>query len=207
MLSRLVARLRPRRVATFGQLVEFLDRQSAQIAQRSIVGYVHVKTRLPLHELTKERPFADAFEVARWEAYAAILSDLVLVLYSFLLPAASGRSEALRAPLLHLYRHVLSRHPLPAHRQPDGWEDAIKALDGRLAMAALALPESVAKIAEHSAQRLYETLPIHKSLRQPDKPAIVANVQFLIVGLAHEFQRFDADSLATELLSSPDAAA
>jgi hypothetical protein len=206
MLSRLVARLRSKRVATLGALADFLDRESAQIAQRSIIGYVHVKTRLPLHELTKERPFAEAFEVARWEAYAAILADLMLVLHGVLSPAAAGGAAALREPLLRLYRDLLARHPLPAHRAT-GWDDAVIALDGRLTSAALAPPESIAKIAEHSAKRVYDTLPIHKSLRQPDKPAIVANVQFLIVGLAHRFKRFDAASLADELSSLRGAAA
>jgi hypothetical protein len=206
MLSRLVARLRPKRVATVDQLTDFLDRQAAQIAQRSIIGYVHVKTRLPLHELTKEKPFADAFEVARWEAYAAILSDLVLILAGVLSPAAGGRSAVLRERLVQLYRDVLLCHPVPAHRIA-GWDEAVNAFAARLATAPLAPAESIASIAEYSAERLYDTLPIHKRLRAPDKPAIVANVQFLIVGLAHEFERFDAKALAAGLLSSPDTAA
>jgi hypothetical protein len=206
MLSRLVDRLRPRRIASREELIRFLDRESAQIAQRSIVGYVHVKTRLPLHEMTKEKPFAEAFEVARWEAYAAILADLVIVLHGVLTSASAARAESLREPLLVLYRDVLSLHPVPAHRAA-GWDDAVDGLNARLAATALAPAESMAKIAEHSAERLYQTLPIHKRLRHPDKPAIVANVQFLIVGLAHRFRRFDTDALTAELLSARGAAA
>jgi hypothetical protein len=206
MFSRLAALWRPKPVAGVEALAEFLDRQSAQISQRSIIGYVHVKTRLPLHELNKEKPFATAFEVSRWEAYAAILADLVVYLHGALLPAAAGREPLLRDSLRQLYRDVLDRHPLPAHR-PEGWNDAVDALDGRLAQAALANPRTMAEIAGDSAERLYATLPIHERLREPDKPAIIANVQFLMVGLAHEFGRFDAQRLVSQLLSARGAAA
>jgi hypothetical protein len=206
MLSRLAARWGRRRIAGVDELTAFLDRQSAQISHRSIVGYVHVKTRLPLHELMKERQFAEAFEVSRWEAYAAVLSDLLVFLHDVLRSAAAGRESSLTEPLRQLYREILERHPVPAHRSA-GWADAVEEHSVRLAQAALAPPRGIAKIAEHSAQRLYATLPIHERLRGPDKPAIVANVQFLMVGLAHEFRRFDAEALVGELLSGRGAAA
>jgi hypothetical protein len=206
MLRRLLARWGGRRIVGVDQLTAFLDRQSAQISHRSIVGYVHVKTRLPLHELMKERPFAEAFEVARWEAYAAILSDLVVFLHDILRPAAEDRESLLIESLQQLYRQILERHPVPGHRSA-GWTDAIDEFSLRLAQASLAPPRGIARIAEHSAERLYATLPIHERLRAPDKPAIVANVQFLMVGLAHEFRRLDAGALVAELVSGRGAAA
>ena len=51
-------------------------------------------------------------------------------------------------------------------------------------------------------------LPIHETLRDPDKPAIVASVQFQMVGLAHQFEsRFRPAALAADLLSVREAAA
>jgi hypothetical protein len=206
MLRRLVARWASRRIAGVEALTVFLDRQAAQISHRSIVGYVHVKTRLPLHEVMKERPFAEAFEVSRWEAYAAVLADLLVFLQEVLRPAAAGRESLLVESLNHLYRQILLRHPVPAHRAA-GWADAIEELSARLAQGAFVAPRGIAKLSEHSAERLYATLPIHERLRAPDKPAIVANVQFLMVGLAHEFRRFDAEALVIDLLSTRGAAA
>jgi hypothetical protein len=202
VLKAMFGRWRKPPIASVADLATFLDRQSAQITQRSIIGYCHVKTNLPFTELNRERQFADAFEIARWEGYAAVLSDLVVISESVLRPAAGGRLEDLAARLVLLYAEVLGRHPVPSHR-PDGWEDTITALRRRLARSQLGPPRPIAQVAEISAERLYATLPIHERLRAPDKPAIVANVQFLLVGLAHEFEKgFAQEELVEALIGS-----
>ena len=190
-------------IASSADLRAFLDRCAAQVAQQSIVGYCHVKTSLPLHELVSEKPFEEAFEVARWEAFAAILADLMLVAEGYLRPAATGRLPEVAERLVALFQHILSGHPIPAHR-PEGWHAEIARLRERLAVAQLALPRPITQVAAVSAGRGFDTLPIHERLRAPDRPAVEANVQFLMVGLAHQFEkRFDAVALVADLLAPP----
>jgi hypothetical protein len=203
MLKGWLRRWRPPAVDSAAALSEFLDRSATQVAQSSIIGYCHVKTSLPLHELIREKPFADAFEVARWEAFAAILADLVLVAEGYLRPAAAGRLPNMAERLTAMYRRILDGHPVPAHR-PAGWQAEITAMRQRLAAAQQTLPRSISQIAEVSAGRVFDTLPIHERLRAPDRPAIEANVQFLMVGLAHQFEtRLDTAALVADLLAPP----
>ncbi len=193
---------RNRPVATSRELSIFLEERAARVAQQSVIGYCHVKTQLPLVELMRDRPFVDAYEASRWEAFAAVLADLVVFAEGLLREAAGERAARLVDPLTTLFADILARHPVPAHRA-EGWSDAIEGLRVRLARAQLAQPLSFAAVAETSAERLFATLPIHERLREPDKPAIVANVKFLMVGLRHQFdRRLDPLALVDALLSA-----
>jgi hypothetical protein len=200
MLRTLLRRQRHRPVDSAQALGRFLDRKASLIAQKSVIGYCQVKSMLPVNELLREKRFVDAFEISRWEGYAAILADLVVVAEGRLRPATQGRDAALVEPLLRVFAETLASHPVPVHR-PQGWADAADALRARLLQVQLAPPATIAQIAQTSAERLYATLPIHESLREPDKPAIMANVQFMMVGLAHEFEsQLDVAALAAELI-------
>jgi hypothetical protein len=193
MLRGLLQRWRPAPLASRGDLADFLDRQAALVAQKSVIGYCQVKTRLPLHELTCEKPFAAAFVSARAEAYAAVLADLVVVAEGLLREAMAP--EILAGALLALYEDLLARHPSP--RGEEGWGAERAALALRLAAAQAAPPRRVAEVAERSAEHIYATMPIHETLREPDGPAIKAGVQFLLVSLYREFdERLDRAALA-----------
>jgi hypothetical protein len=196
MLGGLKRLWRPPAVATRMALAEFLERHAAMITNRSIIGYCHVKTRLPLHELTREARFAEAFERGRSESYAAVLADLVIVAEGVL---RGPTAPSLAAGFTTLYAEMLARQGVPAHR-PDGWAVAVDELRTRLQMAQQGPPRRVADIAERSAARICAEMPIHESLRAQDEPAIKANVQFLIVGLYHEFEtRLDHGALVRAL--------
>jgi hypothetical protein len=200
-------RRRPPPVATAAALSEFLDRRAALVAQKSVIGYCHVKTQLPLTELITETRFSEAFERSRAEAHSAVLADLTVLTEGYLRAAAGRRAIELPERLAALYAAVLAAHPRPAHR-PEGWAVAVEAVRERLKAAQAGPPRGAAAIAESSAEHLFRTLPIHERLREPDKPAIVANVKFLMVGMVHEFERqLDPAALAADLLPPEDAAA
>ena len=202
MLSRLLRRWLPPPIESRRDLIGFLDQRAALVAQQSVVGYCHVKTGLILKELNCEPEFARAFEVSRWEAYAAVLADLVVLTEGRLRSTAGSRASELVAALTDLFAAVLAGHTLPAHRAA-GWSAEIAALRDRLARAQLAEPMPAVKVAEASASRLYETLPIHPDLRVRDKPALLANVRFRILGQCDEFdRRLDAPAVVADLLGA-----
>src|SRR6266511_6442528 len=76
---RLQARLRPAPIATADALRTFLEQRAALIAQKCATDYCRGKTGLASHALFTEKPFLDAFDICRWETFAAVLGDLVLL--------------------------------------------------------------------------------------------------------------------------------
>ena len=203
MFTRFLTRRKPPQVDSGESLARFLDERASYVAQKCLNGYVHVKTNLPLHEMTREAPFAAAYEVARWEGHAAALADLVVVAEGRL-RAAAARPAALVEPLVALFAAILSRHPART-RSPDDLEADAAVLRRRLHDAQEAPPRPIAEIATIGAERIYAHLPIHERLRDADKPAIVAGVQFQMVGLAHEIDRlFDAPAVAADLLAQAE---
>jgi hypothetical protein len=203
MLKSLMRRWQRPAIETVQALGGFLDERAAFLAQKSVIGYCHAKTSLPLSELIIEKQFADAFEFARLEAYVAILADLIVITEGYLRPAASGRLELLADRLSDLHAELLAAHAAPPHR-PQGWADDVAAARRRLAEAQCSAPRSLAEVAKTSAERVFATLPIHERLREPDKPAVIASVRFMMVGLASEFEkRLDRSALIADLLAAP----
>jgi hypothetical protein len=200
VLSQIFRRWQPAPIASRADLATFLDQRAALVAQQSVVGYCHVKTGLTLKDLNCEAEFASAFEFSRWEAFVAVLADLVVLAEGRLRSAAGGRANELVQGLTDLFAAVLAGHTPPSHRAA-GWPDEIAALRERLARAQVAEPKPVVKVAEVSAERLYDTLPIHPDLRVRDKPALIANVQFRMVSQCDEFdRRLDPQAVVADLL-------
>ena len=201
ILRRWFAGLGARPVATPEGLRAYLFAEAALVAQKCLIGYCHVKTRLPLSELLRDDAFQIAFEGARWEGFAAVLEDLTVMVEGYLRPAVGDRQPALADRLADVYGEVLAAQPRPA--APDaGWHEVIDEGRRRLHRVILAEPQPVAETAWTSANRLFEALPIHKDLRQPDKDAIVASVRFMLVSRCGRLdRRLDRDSLVRALLA------
>lgn len=196
MFGRLLLGRRRPKIATMPDLAAFLERNAWLVAQKSVIGYCQVKALMPVHEMMKDKPFADAYEVAIWAAYPAVLADLVVVAESYLRGAGQAGATALAA----IYEAQLASHPAPRHL-PDGWGEAGASVRRRLRDLAARPPQSIREISATASDAIYASLPIHPRLREPDRPAIEAGVQFLMVGLAHEFERIDWAAIAAEITS------
>jgi hypothetical protein len=194
MLGRFLRRQKPR-IASVGELTLFLERNAWLVAQKSIIGYCQVKALMPIHEMMKDKPFADAYQIAIWAAYPAALADLVVIAETYL---RTDVGQAGASALADIYEAQLAAHPPPAHLA-NSWGPAGAAVRARLAIAAARPPLSIRQISETAAQAIYDSLPIHARLRAPDKPGIEAGVQFLMVGLAHEFERIDWSAIGAEV--------
>lgn len=184
------------RIATHAALSDFLSREASLIAQKSIVDYVHMKTRLALSEFTREKAFTEAFDAARAASYAAVLADLVAVVESHLRGPAGARGGALPAALARVYAECLRRFDAPV---PDlaGRADA---LARRLMQLQLAAPKGSADLAVTSANAVFDLLPIHPSLRKEDREPVVEGVRFLFMSRCQRLaERLDAAQLLAAL--------
>lgn len=201
MIHRLLARWRKPQVVSIADYTDFLERNAWLVTQKSVIGYCHVKTKLPVHELMWDKPFEDAYEISVRHAHAAALADLMEMSLGYMKSAASGRGSDIADCLVDIFCALQVRQiPLP-NGEPISWVGETESLRARLHDAVAKPPRPFSEISLVSAERIFETLPFHPRLRAPDKPAIVAGVQFLMVGLAHEFERIDHESLVAEMLS------
>ena len=199
----LKSRLMPAPVATPAALKTFVEERAALIAQKCAVDYVRGKTGLASHALFTEKPFLDALDVCRWETYAVVLGDLLIVAEGHLRPhaAGAGRSRLCDA-LIGLHSAALASLPVPVHRA-SGWGDVAESFIPRLRAASLAESRKAADIANHSARRLFETLPIHSSYRELDEEPVYGSVRFRMVAVSQEMQRrFASAELTAGLLAS-----
>jgi hypothetical protein len=189
-------------IATLDALVDFLTREASLIAQKTIVDYCHMKTRLALTELTREKVFAEAFDAARRDAYAAVLADLVAAVEAHLRAPAGPRSPSLPAALARLYSDCLKRFEGGAAAD-DG-----AALQRRLAQLQLASPKSSTELALTCGNAVFDLLPIHPSLRKDDREPVVEGVRFLFMSRCqHLGDRLAAGALIEALLAGARAAA
>jgi hypothetical protein len=188
-VGRLWRRLRPPPIATADSLASFLEERAALIAQKCAIDYCRGKTGLASYALFTEALFLKALDICRWETFAAALGDLVIVAEGQLRPhVAAGRRASLHAALVRLHSGVLSRMPAPAHRA-HGWDDAIASFPTRLAEAGRSEPRLARDIADHSAKRLFDTLPIHASMRALDEEVVYGAVRFRMIAVSQELQR------------------
>ena len=175
-------------------LRDFISTRAALVAQKAAVDYCRGKTGLFSYALFEEKEFQDALTVCRWETFAATLADTLIITEGFLRPATSALggvdiSGRVGNALAELYPEILASYPLPIHRTVKGWADAKAAFAIRFAATRAQPPRPPVDVANHSARRLFETLPIHTNMREFDEEIVHGAVRFRLVAVQQELQR------------------
>lgn len=197
LLTRLRESLRPPPIGSRKALSAFLEERSLFIAQKCAIDYCRGKTGLASYALFSEQQFLDALDVCRWESFEAVLSDLLVMVEALLRPHAGHEErEQLCEALIGVHSEILAACPVPAHR-PQGWSDALAPFAARLRAASERPPLGPVDVAAHSARRLFDTLPIHASMRALDEEVVFGAVRFRMVALHQELRRRTA---ATDLV-------
>lgn len=201
VLQRVLSRLRPSQIGTVGEFKKFLEERALLLAQKCAIDYCRGKTGMASYSLFTEEPFLKALEVCRWETYAVVLGDLLILAEGHLRPhAGTERQRQLCDALLRVHAEILASAVAPAHR-PEGWSDVVSAFALRLPAACEAAPRPAVEVADHSAKRLFDTLPIHSSYRELDEEVVYGAVRFRMVALKQEIEaRVDAAALARQLV-------
>lgn len=167
----------------------FLEERSALIAQKCAIDYCRGKTGLASYALFTEKPFLKALDICRWETFVMVLGDLLIVTEGHLRAhAAAGDRVRLCDALIGLYTAALAALPVPEHRA-HGWSDVVESLTQRLRAASLGEPKQALDVADHSARRLFDTLPIHLSMRELDEEVVFGAVRFRMIAVNQELQR------------------
>jgi len=200
-LRRLLGRERSRSVATGGELADFLAAHTAYVAQRSVIEYCRARTGVNWDKLFLEPAFLERLEVCRWEAYAVVLAEVAELALIRLRRDGAADPETYRWGLVAAAHAALLRHPVPGHRT--SWADAAEAIERHLARTLLAPPRPVHLLGLHSADAIFDLLPIHADLRREDRELFQNTVRFAICGAFDaSARRFDVPALEASLAAA-----
>lgn len=204
MLKELAAWLKPGPIRTLDRLAEVIGTETARIAQKATTGYCRTKAGANVELLFKEQVFLDALEVCRWNAFGLVLADVCLVVEGFLRPHAGGREDALADWIVAAFDAELARHPRPGD---DDWAAAREEFRARLARSRLAEPIPAANVGFDTAQRIYDSLPVHPKLRREDFELVQNLTRFGHITLHEELsRRLDAAAVLAAMTEARTAA-
>lgn len=156
MLSFFKSFLPKPKVGSVAALQQFLESEAAHLAQRSIIDFTRNELGVMSSQAFGDQRFQDRLAVSRWDGFAGILADMIVLTQACLQSAGTPR-DTLDARLGDLYAAILATHPVPDHR-PQGWDAEIAALRARLASRADE-PASPQAYAQTTGARIFETLP------------------------------------------------
>jgi len=201
VLRRLLGLGRSAPVTTAGELAECLAAHTAYVAQRSVIEYCRARTGVNWDKLLAEPSFLDRLEVCRWEAYAVVLAEVTELALIRLRRDGANDPEVYLPALVEAAGAALLRHPVPGHRT--SWSDAADAVEHHLARALLAAPRPVHLLGLHSADVIFDLLPIHPDLRREDREMFRNSLRFAICGAFDAMTRqFDVPALEAALIAA-----
>lgn len=191
--------LRPSRATTPEALQDFLARQAAFVAQKTVLDYCRVKAGRNERVTFADPDFKAALDHCRWQVFAAAVLDVTAMAEAWLRPHAAGREAALAAALARLGVAVLDGAPVPEAERAS-IEAARDQLPRHLALLQDDPPRSADKLPLQADAPLLATIPIHPDQRIGETPAIKGALRFHIVSSQQEMERrFDAPALAAAL--------
>ncbi len=187
----------PPPVTTRAELQAFARGEASYLAQKSVIGYCRVKTMSDYEKLLTEPAFRDGMELCRWEAYAGVLGDTLILIEGFLRPADASQRRRLADSVAAFYPVLLS--DAQARHRTD-WSDWHDAFARRFAMTRESEPAQPHHVVEDSARLIFDLAPIHPRLKKQDHEVVLGDLRLHAVAMhAAMLKRFRRDALVREL--------
>lgn len=205
MLRELIDWVRPPPIRELAALEAFAEREAARLTTKSTVVYCRIKASVHASKLFKEEGFRSALEICRWEAYGGLLADMLVVAEGQAREAAGEMAGHLADRLAGFYRLSVAADTRPGMAAQA--ESRAEEFRRRLARASMATPLPASEIATGTGNRIYDSIPIHKSLRREDRGVLVNQVRFGLVSFKQDLERrLDPTAIAADLARRSDEA-
>ena len=186
-----------------GALAEFIDRQSAFLAQKGIYEYSRARAGHYAKVLFAEQEFQTAVDQARWRAYPLALAMVTELVEGALNSHAADRRRLLD-PLHALALDIFDRYPVPSSLGAGAWGELRRELVRRLEMIGMHPPKRAMDIGVPWAETYFDMMPIHEKLRGRDFPAIRNYLRVTLCNIHDELtKRMDAAELMRKLGEQP----
>jgi hypothetical protein len=196
---------RARRSDDPAQFQEFLGRQAAFVAQKTVIDYCRVKAGRGERQTFADADFTAALTHCRWQTYAASVADVAALAEAWLRPEATGQEAALASALAGIGVAILNQAAPPPEERAT-LEGVAQALLRNLTLLQDLPPRTADRLPLSAEAPLLATLPIHPDQRRGETPAIRGALRFHIVSTQQEMERaFAPAALASRLMSSLSA--
>lgn len=186
-------------VRSTAELADFIDAQSAFLAQKGIFEYSRARAGHYAKVLFREPDFLEAVEQARWRAYPLALA-MVTEAVDAALRHKTSEPQSLGSALAALVLAVFDRYPVPATLGASEWAEHRQHLTRDLALIGLHGVKQIPDIPERFAKPYFALMPIHEKLRGSDFPTIRNYLRVTLCNIHDELvQRSDVRTLAAIL--------
>lgn len=197
MLQRLKAYFFPDSLREFSQLVRFVSGEASYVAQRSTYEFSRNTLAWFGQDAFADGKFNEVFAVCRWEAFARIAADMVMIVRADLARANADRQ--LDHGLSRLYGGILGEYPHPVHR-PDGWHDCHQALLSRLAAIPPEQRPDLQALGAVTGRFIHEQAPARGRNAEEERAVLGAAVTFGLVSFGDRVaRRLAVDDIARAL--------
>lgn len=201
-MRRLVAHFFPPPIRTPELLGSFLCGQANYLTQRATYEFCRNTLGYFGQHMFADPRFQAQERVCRWEGFAAVLADELVLVEGMLRPAAPAPLSALRTGLTALYAEGLAAQPAPAHRT-EGAAELVASFAHRLDRVAEIEPRPVRDIAHIGARRIYDVLPIYSGNEAADREGIDRALLFGLISVADQLtRRLDAAAVGAALIAT-----
>lgn len=179
-----------------GAFGEFLHRQGAFVAQKTVLDYCRVKIGRNEKDFFGNAEFMAALNHCRWQVFLAAQSDVVALAEAWLRPFWQGQEQLLVGSLVALHADFMADDTPPEEEQ-EAFAASLTALPGHLARLQLAAPHDARTLPLLAEAPLFATLPIHPDQRKDEGPAIRGALRFHMLSTQQEMERaFDPAGLS-----------
>lgn len=187
-------------VASRAALIDFIDAQSAFLAQKGLFEYSRARAGPYGNILFDDKVFLAELEKSRWIAFPVTLAIVAEMVEGVLRPAAGEKRDAMLQGLVAAALEAFDRYPKPTALEVEAWAALREALVHDLSLIGLHAVKRVMDVPQRFVERYVAAMPIHEKLRAKDVPTIHNYLRANLCNVHEVFvRRADVEALVSQL--------
>lgn len=176
---------------------EFLASRASFIAQKSLYGYLKTRMGLAYPKMFDDEVFVQSINVAKWNHYAACLSDLAIFMAAKVYENEGAEKAA--AELARFWHHQVVKDRFEADDFTGKSDQFIADFDKRLKKVDWAKAAVGEGAFSESPPSLIRWAPIDQTFKDYDEPLVLNSIRFSWQAIRREFVKLlDRDAVLAD---------
>ncbi|MFZ1813735.1 MAG: hypothetical protein WBO55_03340 [Rhizobiaceae bacterium] len=163
---------------------DFMATRSAFVAQKKLYEYVKTRMGLQYPERFRDEVFIESLNIAKWNVYAACMSDLAIWMASQTLQRTGDRAQAAQLATIFF---TANAHERLAPGFEEGVSPLTTAFADRLALVDWKAAGETEVVFRHSTSELVRWSPIAPDLKKYDREIVENSLRFAWMRIREEF--------------------